>query len=182
MKFGYFFEIKEAFTLQAYADAKTHRWESGGAFGSDWSENRWYEGIMVISRRDSRWYFFFKTFTVRDEALPEFSYQALFGDMTIREVMDKCEQLGKKSDNSPFPFVEIGRDFISISAKRKEAENVLLRIKTKEIDDKIIEKEFNDLDSEYLTKETTQLLLKILKEYRPRLHSGMLAKAASNYM
>lgn len=111
MEYRFVFETKENFSIKAYANQEAYRWECGGAFGSDWSEKKWYEGIMLISKNGTKWYFFFKTFNVKDADLPEFNHQNLFGDMSNREILDKCEKLAKHSENSPFPFVEVGRDF-----------------------------------------------------------------------
>ncbi len=113
MKFEFFFEMEEnfAFALKVYANKKTHRWESGGAFGTDWSEIQWYEGLIVISKEGTKWYFSFETYQVRDSDISELNHQFLFGDMSSMEILNKCERLSQISENQPFPFVKIDLDF-----------------------------------------------------------------------
>lgn len=127
MEFSFLFKTKENFILTAYANGKSYRWESGGAFGSEWSIKRWYEGIIKISRENTKWFFFFKTFEVRDSDLPEFNHQNLFGEMTNHEILDKCESLAKTSEKSPFPFIEISSVFKNLQ-KDFHMEDSLKRI------------------------------------------------------
>lgn len=119
MNYDFFFEnkAKSSFSLKIYANLCEYRWESGGAFGSDWSTNRWYGGIIHISRSGTNWYFFFEALKVRDCNLPEFIFENLFGDMGNFEILDKLEKLSQKSEKSPFPFVEIRQDFKSDNQK-----------------------------------------------------------------
>ena len=126
MNFNFFFETKGHYLLKVYANKKKYRWESGGAFGSDWSEMQWYEGIIVISKAGktgTKWHFSFKTQKVRDTTVPELSHHTLFGKMSVIEILDRCERLGKILENQPFPFIEIGLDFIPASTKTPDAEN-----------------------------------------------------------
>lgn len=122
MNFQFFFETKEHFLLKVYANKKVCRWESGGAFGSDWSKKQWYEGIVIISKEGTKWHFSFQTHKVRDTAIPELNHCMLFGEMSVREILDRCEKLSKTLENQPFPFVEIGADFIPASIEISNAE------------------------------------------------------------
>ena len=127
MKFECFFQTKESFLLQIWANRISHRWESGGSFASDWSEEKWYEGIILISKESVKWYFLFKMYEVRDSVLPDFSHQTLFGEMTNMEILSKCEQTAITLEKSPFTIVEIGREFIPISSEIPDSENLIFR-------------------------------------------------------
>ncbi len=113
MEFKFFFEVKRHFfSLFAYANEKTHRWECGGAFGSDWTEKKWYEGILLFCVEGRDFIFFFKTYEARDEKLPEFTLESLFGaELSHRQIFALCKEKAQELSQSPFLFVEIGRDF-----------------------------------------------------------------------
>lgn len=113
MEYTYFFEERSPlFRLKAYAHEQLYKWECGGSFASDWAEKRWYEGILVFSKEGTTWYFFFKTCEVRDELLPPFNLETLFGDFTNMEILNQCEKKAQTPKCSPFPFVQITRGFM----------------------------------------------------------------------
>jgi len=79
MDFNFSFtESTPNYDVKMFGTTNTHRWESGGAFGSDWSEKKWYDGILIIhhklTKKDD--IFFFKTYQVRDEELFPFYYRS----------------------------------------------------------------------------------------------------------
>jgi hypothetical protein len=113
MEYTFFFEERTPFfRLRAYANEYEVEKDHGVTNGSDWSWHRWYEGILVFEVDDKKYIFFFKTFEVRDEDLPEFTSQSLFGtDLANREILLLCQEKAQQSEKSPFPFVEIGIDF-----------------------------------------------------------------------
>jgi|GEM_PF-5913363 len=127
MNFECFFQTKESFLLQIWANRMSHRWESGGSFASDCSEKKWYEGIILISKEGVKWHFFFKMYEVRDSELPDFSHQTLFGEMTNMEILSNFEQTAITSEKLPFPFVEIGKEFIPITSEIPDSENRICR-------------------------------------------------------
>jgi hypothetical protein len=106
-------KITESHHMEMWGNSQKYRWESGGAFGSSWSEKKWYEGILYIKNRftKAKRYFYFNTRIVRDSDLYEFSLENIFDNQSLNEnsVDEFCRQIWNIpcKENSPFPELMI---------------------------------------------------------------------------
>ena len=98
---------------------------NGGAFGSEWSEKKWYDGILIIhhklTKKDD--IFFFKTYEIRDEELFPFTIEHILNtptnylsegsikEKTIDNFCSKVLESSTQKENLPFRFIEIDRCF-----------------------------------------------------------------------
>ncbi len=98
---------------------------NGGAFGSEWSEKKWYDGILIIhhklTKKDD--IFFFKTYGIRDEELFPFTIEHILNtptnylsegsirEKTIDNFCSKVLESSTQKENLPFRFIEIDRCF-----------------------------------------------------------------------
>lgn len=117
MEFKIFIEEQNTnYVLGVYANKDSFRWESGGSFGSDWSEKKWYSGIIKIKKigHFQPEFFFFKSFEARDSELFELNFKNLFS-VENKELNQVCEKIifnAISNANQPFPFIEIYQSFI----------------------------------------------------------------------
>lgn len=129
MEFNFAFtESIPNYDLKMFADAKIYRWDSGVTNGSDWSEKEWYEGILVIHHKltHKKRFFFFKTYEVRDKRLFPFTIGHILNvptnylsggsilEKTINNFCEKVIESGVQNENSPFPSIDIHRDFVQL--------------------------------------------------------------------
>lgn len=120
------------FTIKMFGEEEVRRWESGGAFGSAWSERKRYVGVLMIETRITRReeYFLFNTSGVKDGKLPPFGANSIFGiDETLSKfeiaqlleiacIKVSSEAVWKKGQ--PFRFIEIDKEFITPKPEHSE--------------------------------------------------------------
>lgn len=117
MKYDLFIEeMNTKYILSVYANENTYRWESGGAAGSDWSEKKWYSGIIKIKKigHVQPEFYSFKSFEVRDVELSELNFENLFSVRKdcLSEVCEKINFNAVAQLKQPFSFIEINRNFV----------------------------------------------------------------------